>query len=563
MRETLRTLVDVRARRAGSTRLNILLLVFTLFFAAVFVDMVRLQTTDHKKYDALAERNSSRSIPLGPVRASIVDRNGEYLAVDTPKFRQVRILTNGRWEDTEIDFKRASAIAEKGVTKDSYIEAVPRRYYPAGESVSQITGYVGEISKKELRVMRPHGYKPGARIGKSGLEKEYEMRITGAWGRKLLHVDSHGRFLTSPGMKPPTGAGTLKTTIDMRIQNAAYQALRDRGKPGAVVFMNPHTGAVYAMATYPSFDNNTAVGGFDIETWRRLQNDPMHPLINRAMSIAVPLGSVFKMVVATAALEEGVIGEKDTVFCPGWFRLGRRTFKCWKKAGHGNIAIEDAIAHSCDVFFYTMGYKLGVTNIKKYAKILGLGHKTGIDLPGESIGLLPDPEWKKNFRGDIWYDGDTVNYSIGQGFIQVSPLQALVMANVFATHGSVVTPHIVESGYRLPKKLEISKKTIDLVRSGMRGAVVEGTSVRMLRFPYASAGKTGTAEDPPRTDHAWYVGFVPYEDPVFSFVVFVENGGHGSSDALPLALEVLRKTLDMGYFDDKQVSVKSADPEYN
>jgi len=550
MRDTLRTLIDVRARRLASLRLSILLLFFLGLFLVIVVRLVNMQIGESGEYRTKAMENCLRSIPIPPVRAEIVDRRGTTLAVDVPAFRVIKILKNGRWEAEAIEFASAAQIVESGPTPGIFVEAVPMRTYPGGESVAHITGYVGEIGPQELKTWSKVGYRVGDRIGKSGLEREYERDITGERGKRMLFVDSLGRFLDTYGSKPSYGAPKLATTIDLRLQEAAYRALEEQGSPGAALFMEPYSGEILALVTYPSFDNNQAVGGFDPSVWKELQEDPLHPLINRSISISVPIGSVFKPVVASGAIEEGIVELSTRFYCPGYFRLGDRIFRCWETSGHGKLDIFDAIADSCDVAFYNIGHQLGVTKIRNYAKMLGLGRKTGIDLPGEAIGLLPSPEWKKNFRGEVWYEGDTVNLSIGQGFMQASPVQVLVMMNVFATHGRLVTPHLAEGGRKESARVPLKRDTLDIVREGMRQAVLRGTAIRMKWFPVPTAGKTGTAEDPPREEpHAWYAGFAPYENPKLTFAVYVENAGHGSSHALPVAMKVLQKAIEFDYME--------------
>ncbi len=542
--------IDIRARRIGGFRISVLLLIFLLFVAAISIRLADLQVVDGRKYSEMSRLNSLRDIPIRSIRTKIVDRRGAILAVDVPQYKLFKIKQNGYWDEKPITFEEASRYEENGTPPGEYVEAVPTRYYPLGATASHLTGYVGSISPDELSHWRSLGYRPGDRIGKSGVERRYEPKITGLRGKKIVLVDSRGTFIRYLATKPPVGDKPFRCTIDSRLQEEAYRALREAGKRGAVILMDSFTGEILALATYPSFDNNLTTSSLNPDLWSELYNDPSHPLLNRAISISVPLGSVFKIATATAALEEGIV-KPDTVFhCPGGFKFGNTYFKCWTR--HGSIKFVDGIAQSCDVVFYTLGHELGVTRIRKYAKMLGLGRKTDIDLPGESIGLVPDAVWKKHFRKSDWYEGDTISYSIGQGYIQVSPVQALVMANVIATRGLLVTPH-VELGKKCPpERVPISQQTLEIVGMGMRKAVMGGTAARLGRlFEVPAAGKTGTAEDPPRErPHAWFVGFAPFDKPRLTVVAFAENGGHGASDALPLAQRVLSLALKLGYFGD-------------
>ncbi|HOO55414.1 MAG TPA: penicillin-binding protein 2 [bacterium] len=550
MKENPKKQIDIRARRIASFRLSVLMIIVFLIMLLIVGKMIDLQSGNYKHYSRMSSKNSFRDIPIPSVRSSIVDRTGEIVALDIPRYRLIRVLKNGLWEEELLDFAQASHIAENGASPGEYVEAVPKRSYPGGESMAHVTGYVGEVSKEELHRWRNKGYEPGDRIGKSGLEAWYENYLNGSKGKRKFFVDARGNFLGDIDRERPMGGKPLRCTIDTRLQKIAYEELRRNGRKGAVVFMDSRSGELLVLATCPSFEGNLSVEGFSPQAWAGLHDDPENPLLNRAVSVTVPVGSVFKLVVAAAAIQEGIV-KPDTMFsCGGRYELGTRVFRCWKEAGHGKISFVDAIAESCDVVFYQVGRDLGVTKIKKYAKILGFGSKTGVDLPGESIGLLPDPEWKKTFRHSDWYEGDTVNLSIGQGFMQASPIQALVMTNVFATRGMLVTPHLNMDSERKPERVELSEKTIDIVREGMRRAVLSGTAVRLRNFPVSSSGKTGTAEDKPRPDpHAWYVGYAPADRPVLTYAVFVENGGHGSSDALPIAKKVLERAMELGYID--------------
>lgn len=547
---------DVRARRIGGFRMSVLLLSVLVITGLVVVRLVDLQIVNARGYSETARKNCLRDVPIPAMRSAIVDRNGARLAVDIPQYRLVKVRNNGLWDEELIGFEEASSLEENGSSRDQYVEAIPKRTYPAAGAAAHVTGYIGSISPRELKMYGGAGYRPGDRVGKSGLERSYEVRLNGSRGRKILFVNSRGSFLNDLATEAPYSEKPFRCTVDLRLQQAAYSALAEQNKPGALIMMDSNSGEILAMATYPSFNNNLTSDGLHQALWNELKVDPGHPLLNRAISVSVPLGSVFKLVVASGALEEKVITPEQKFHCPGSYSLGRFVFRCWTR--HGSVSLLTAISRSCDVYFYQVGRKLGVTNIKKYAKMLGLGGKTGIDLPGESIGLIPDPEWKKTFRRAEWMEGDTVNMSTGQGYVQVSPVQVLVMANVFATRGYLVRPHLGRDAPRRAVRVKLSPKTIELVRAGMRGAVLGGTCGRFGSLDITSAGKTGTAEDPPRqTPHAWFVGFAPFENPKISYVVFVENGGQGSSDALPLALKVVQRAIELGYFgEDAKIKQK-------
>jgi penicillin-binding protein 2 len=558
MKDTARVRVDVRARRLGSFRLSVLVLAVIILAALVGLRFFELQVVQGRENREKSRLNSLRDIPIRPIRSEIVDRNGTPLAVDVPQYKLFKIKQNGYWDEKTIDFKKASYYEENGTPPGEYVAAIPSRYYPAGATASHLLGYVGQISPEEYAHLKERGYRQTDRVGKTGMERQYELKITGTRGRRVVLVNSQGKFINYLAMELPLGHKPFRCTIDARLQAEAYAALREQNRRGAVIFMDSFTGDVIVLASHPSFDDNVTSEGLHSEVWGRLNNDPEHPLLNRAIGIAAPLGSVFKIATAVAALEEGLV-KPDTVFhCPGGYRLGRTYFKCW--TSHGSIRFVDGIAHSCDVVFYTLGHALGVTRIKKYANMLGLGRKTDIDLPGESIGNVPDPEWKRIFRKSEWYEGDTISYSIGQGYIQISPVQALEMANVLATRGLMVRPRVWAGRAQKIERVKVSERTLDTVRLGMRKAVMAGTAVRLSRFNVPAAGKTGTADDPPRLKpHAWFVGFAPFDKPRLTFAVFVENGGHGASDALPIADRVLKLALKLGFFGD-QYNKKQTSP---
>ena len=436
-------------------------------------------------------------------------------------------------------------IAQNGASAGQFVQPVPRRIYLQGESVAPIVGYLGEINRREIRLFRHRGYGLGDRVGKAGVERWYEAALSGNPGRRVIKINAPGKYLAEHKTYDSERGNPLQLTIDLELQ---------QGKIGGVVFMRPKTGEIVALATSPSFSPEPGPDGLTPMNWSRLATDPLHPLMNRAISSHLPLGSVFKLVVATAALEEGVATPESIFHCGGVYPMkGRPSPRCY--TSHGAIDFVNGISMSCDVVFYTLGIRLGVTKINKYAKMMGLGSKTGIDVPGESVGLIPDEAWKKQFAGGSWTDGDTINLSIGQGDVQITPIQVARMVDVFASDGYLVTPHVARGRGRDGRKLPISEETLSAVRLGMRGAVTHGTCRGVAEFPLPVAAKTGTAETGTRTNkkvsHSWFAGFVPYDNPVLVFAVYIEHGGYGAAAALPVAREVLYKALELGYFDGR------------
>ena len=582
--QLLRNIVDVRARRVGVVRLALLALPFFVLLGMVAAGTARFQFMNRDAALKEARKNMICELPLPPVRGDIRDRNGVLLATDNSDYRIVRLKQNCFWDEvplpadltrkamTNDEFAALSEaqredmekqrfiqvsqfMAGEGNSPELFVQAVPRRVYPGGKHISHIIGYLGEINPSEIRLYRHRGYHQGDRVGKSGVERSHETTLNGAPGRRVIKINAPGQYLADQETIYATRGKDLRLTIDERLQKAAYHALKDHDKIGGVVFMKPD-GQILALATNPSFSSEPGRDGLTPLRWGTLAMAPDHPLVNRAISSHLPLGSVFKLVVATAALETGVATPKTVFHCPGYYVIpGRQSYppKCY--AAHGAIDFINGIALSCDVVFYTLGQKLGVTNIASYAKMMGLGRRTGIDLPGESVGLVPDADWKLNFGdGREWNAGDTINLSIGQGDVQITPIQVARMVNVIASGGKLVTPHVAFEGDWPVKELPIQKSTLDAVRLGMRGAVTHGTCARMSDFDYPVAAKTGTAETGVRgrrkKSHAWFAGFAPYDYPVVTFAVYVEHGGYGAVGALPVAREVLEKAKELGYFKD-------------
>lgn len=580
----LRKMIDAGARRSASFRVSLMFGFFSIAMLAVAFGMVRLQFGRSAEFRAQAESNTFCSIPLPAVRGDITDRNGAVIAADNSDFRVVKTGRNCSWEEIEYlnaaagaahspisplekispedaekfwrgRFNRISALAEMPEEQpDRFVDIVPRRVYPAGEYASHIAGYMGKISPEEIKRFSASGYKDNDRIGKSGLERWYETYINGTRGAREILTDAPGRILSRKRIVYAKKGKPLRLSLDLELQKAAVNAFKRQKKTGAAIFMDTRNGEILAMVSAPGFSPAPGPDGLTPAGWTDLARDPSKPLLNRAVSSSLPLGSVFKLVAAAAALEEKLASKNSVFNCRGYYPLpGRESYPPRCYTTHGPINFINGIAQSCDVVFYTLGQKLGVTKIARYAKLFGLGSKTGIDIPGESVGLVPDEYWKKHFGGGgKWTAGDTINLSIGQGNMQVTPAQVARMVNVFASDGNLVTPHFAREGNWTPVKLPISKQTLAVVRAGMRGAVLNGTCRGMMQFPVPSAAKTGTAQTGtmanPLKSHSWFAGFVPYGTPVITFAVYVEHGGYGAEAALPIAREILAKALDLGYF---------------
>ena len=328
-------------------------------------------------------------------------------------------------------------------------------------------------------------------------------------------------------------------------------------KNGAVIVSEPFTGRILAMDSHPDYNPNIFTEQLTVTQWQEIAQNKDNVLNNRNIQSVYPPGSVFKLITAIAALEEGVVNKNSKVYCPGYYQLGNLLFKCWKEHGHGNQAIVEAIANSCNVFFYTIGQKLGIDKLNYYASLMGFGEKIGIDLPGEQEGLLPSEDWKRKTINEQWYPGDTVNLSIGQGFLLVTPLQIHNMLCLIANDGLYLRLHNVEkiisqSGEiirefkpELIKKIDISQETFRIIKEGMKKVVESGTGRLANIEEVKIAGKTGTAQNPQGENHAWFIGFAPYDKPEICVTILVENGGDGSAAAAPVAAKIIQKYFQL------------------
>jgi penicillin-binding protein 2 len=456
----------------------------------------------------------------------------------------------------------------------------PRRHYVEGDLAAHLLGYIGEIQRRQLERRAYAGYRPGEVIGQVGIEKLLERDLRGRQGGRNLVVDVAGRILKELDEELPVPGRTVTLTIDLDLQRAAEEAflpdvLGGPGKLGALVAMDVRNGDILALVSEPSYDPNDFAGGIDAETWEQLATDEWRPIQNRAISGQYPPGSAHKPIVAAAALQEGVIDPDERVFCPGHFRLGRRTYRCWRREGHGLVDLREAIKNSCDVYFYQLGLRVGIDRLAVIARGFGLGRRTGIALGHEQPGLVPTSAWKEKQIGEIWMKGETVSASIGQGFNLVTPLQMAVTYAAIANGGKVLRPRLVLSaeardGSLAPGPAPEVRGTVPVDPARLARVVdaleavvgEEGGTARRARIPGVRvAGKTGTAQvvrlkitedleadEVPFQfrDHAWFVGFAPAEAPEIVVATLVEHGGHGGSAAAPITQRVLA-----AYFEKK------------
>ncbi len=463
------------------------------------------------------------------------------------------------------------------------VEVRPRREYPSAALVSQVLGYVGAIPAEDREYYLDQAseeYTLSDRVGLMGVELTYEGELRGRKGLKHIEVDAFEREIQTLAIDPPEPGQNLVLSLDLDLQLAAEEALREgmrrvNSTAGVVIAMQPQTGEILAMVSLPSYDNNLFAKGITIEDYEQLSADPERPLVNHAIGGQYPPGSTFKVIPAAAGLQEKVIDLKTRIKCAGKMLVPNKYFPddptkaqpfvCWTPWGHGTIGVEEAIAQSCDIFFYQVGggfedfAGLGMERLRAYARAFGLGERTGIALPGESTGLVPDDVWKRVNYGESWVTGDTYNAVIGQGYILVTPLQLLNATVAVANGGTLYRPQVVRQildsegnvvrGFvpEIIRKVPVSAENLAIVREGMRAAVTRGTAHRVNLTEIAVAGKTGTAEYPGPRDaegnlptHAWFTAFAPYENPEIALLVFVSGGHEGAKVAVPIAAQILR-----------------------
>jgi len=593
-------------------KLKVLAWLVMAAFALLILRLWYLQVINGEALRQRSENNRIRVQEIKPLRGLILDAKGRILVDNQPSF-DVSIIPEATKDITAVlaklddlhvqsDAQRYQKVAstttnrpfvpvklEQNIGRDKLavvetnslnlpgviIDIVPVRKYIYGPTMAHILGYVGEISNAELATETYRGYKSGDIVGKYGIERYLDEYLRGKSGGEQVEVNVDGRKLKILGRVDSVPGYNVVLTIDADLQKISRDAFT--GLEGVVAVMNPQDGSILAMVSKPSFDPNLFNRGITEDNWTRLSTDPLSPMQNRVISGQYPPGSTYKLIVAAAALEEGLITEETTFTCNGRFRMGNRTFRCWKKRGHGSVNLHRGIVESCDVYFYNLGALLGVDKLAEYSRKFGLGSKTGIILPGERGGLVPTKDWKLRRFQEPWQKGETISVSIGQGFLLVTPLQLLNAYSTIANGGTLYKPRIVREIKTargemikefLPEKkgaLPFKREHIDMLREALWGVVNEshGTG-RALRRPERDvSGKTGTAqvirmpdddEDVKSEevrykfrDHALFVCFAPFDDPEIAVVVIVEHGGHGGSAAAPVA----RKIVDW-YFEHKE-----------
>jgi penicillin-binding protein 2 len=582
---------------------------FVLFcFALLFARFFWLQVIQHDYYQTRAEENRISLVPVVPNRGLIVDRNGvvlarnysaytleivpskvknldetidelakilEVQAKDRKRFHKL-LAESKNFESLPIrtrlsDEEVAKFIAHRYRFPGVEIKARLFRQYPAGAFASHLLGYIGRVNDRDLEKIEEReaedNYRGTEHFGKTGLEQHYEFELHGVTGFEQVEVDSGGRAVRTLARTAPVPGNNLTLTVDARLQQIAEQAFGDR--KGALVAIEPSTGGILALVSVPNYDPNLFVDGIDSQNWDMLNTSPDKPMVNRALNGAYPPGSTFKPFMALAALTLGKRRPEQAISDPGFFNFGGHTFRDDKKGGHGSVDMYKSIVHSCDTYYYMLANDLGIDNIAGFMGSLGLGSRTGVDVEGESEGVLPSQEWKrKRFKKpeqQKWYAGETISIGIGQGYNAYTPIQLAQATAILANNGVVFRPHLVRhitdarTGAKTPveprpvRTLPWKQEHIDVIKNAMVGVNKEGTGARAFAgAEYVAAGKTGTAQvfslkgsqykegtvKKELRDHALFIAFAPADEPKIALAVLVENGGFGAQAAAPIARQV-------------------------
>lgn len=577
-------------------KLRLFFFAMAILLSLVLVKSFWLQVVSGDRYFVLAENNRIKTQYSKAHRGIIYDRNGKALVNNLFGF-SISIapseLPKDETEKNEI-LDRVSAITQiarqeiagklegaesryfqpvlirAGIPYDQAVllkiddlpgvrlDIASWRLYLGGESLSHVLGYIGKISPEEYETFRSE-YLLDDNIGKAGLEKQYEKYLRGVHGQKKIEVDALGREKKIISQKEFISGDSLMLSIDAELQEKAYAVMKDKlpqGK-GSVIISDPRDGSILALVDYPSYDNNLFTGGINISEYDKLLNDERKPLFARSVFGEYPSGSTIKPVVAAGALQEGIASKNTTVSSSGGIYVGQWSFPDWKAGGHGVTNVTKAIAWSVNTYFYYVGggygnFKgLGLDGLVKYFKMFGLDEITGIDLPGERDGFVPTAEWKTEMTGEPWYIGDTYHLSIGQGDLLVTPLQVNNYTSAIANGGKLYTPHLAKGvihpdgmsedfSPKLIREISVDPENLKTVREGMRETVSYGSARSLDSLPVLVAGKTGTAQwHKDKPNHAWFTGFAPYDNPNFVITILVEEGGEGSSVAVPIAKEIM------------------------
>ncbi len=565
--------------------------IVTALFLFLALRLFYFQVISGEEYRAHSERNRIRPVVLEAPRGLILDRNGVVLAENRASYtiaaapfeisdetvdylgqltgqhveairKRVRDPALNRFNPTpvqrDVSFEIASRVEEHLLDLPGVIvQITPSRMYGMGKMASHVLGYVSEMNPQELEELKDSGYRSGDIIGKLGVERTFERHLRGQNGLEFMEVNARGEELGPlPGMPVllPESGKNVYLTLDARIQSVAEEAIPD-SLAGALVAMDPTSGAVIAIVSRPGYDPNLFADGIAQSVWDALRNHPLMPLLDRSRDGQYPPASTMKIVTAAAALEEGLVTPTTVMrSCNRGYRFGSRWAGCWN-SGHGAMSFRDATVHSCDVYYYQTGYRLGLDLWGRYARGFGFGAPTGFDAGGEQHGLVPDSTYYDPAKNRPWTPGKMLNLAIGQGELLVTPLQMAVMTAAVANGGVLYRPHILNhvesadgetlesSAPTIRDRLPISRETLDLIQDALIAVVNEGTG-RRVSLPYAQvAGKTGTAENPHGLDHSWFIGYAPADSPRIAVAAIMENAP--SSSAVPVVAQVIDAYLSL------------------
>lgn len=583
-------------------RLFILRVGLLLVVALLGLRLWHLQIREGPYYRDLSENNRTRLVLLEPARGLIYDRHGVLLANNVPSFslyvtledvkdREILIqqLTELLGLDPALVRKKMAAkgskliprkIKDRMTLRDAtlveshrldmpgvMIQVESQRNYPGGVTAAHLLGYVGEISADQLEKPEFLDLHQGSIVGQYGVEKSYDRHMRGMAGQKSVEVDALGHEKKASVVERPQAGNDLYLTIDVRLQKVAEDLLGE--EQGAIVALDPNSGDILAMASRPGFDPNVLSRELTAKQWVEIVQDEGRPLNNRASQGQYPPGSTFKIPMAVAALETKTMSPSSTVFCNGGYQFGKRLYHDWKASGHGYIDLHNALVHSCDVYFYTIGQRMGIDVMAEFGKDFGLGKVTGVELPSERSGIMPSTAWKQKAKNEQWLPGETISAAIGQGYVTVTPLQMASLVGTVANDGVNYRPRLVQavmdrtSGnlQELPAvprgKINAKPETFRVIKDALADVVAKGTATKAKSSMVTIGGKTGTAqvaalrtgpeENIPKKfrDHAWFVAFAPVDSPKIAVAVLAEHMGHGGAAAAPLAKEVIETYMKL------------------
>jgi penicillin-binding protein 2 len=587
-------------RRSLALRLSSIQYMMAAVFVLLAVAFWVFQVAHHQKYKTIANENHTRKLPLPAPRGVLFDRHGTVLVENHNTFKVALVREQSRDLNATLGILARATGVDEAVLHErvnrrrrepSYrpivlidnasreqviavnvrkaelgaaivVQEVPTRKYPTSDMAAHLFGYVGEITEGQLSRPEYEGIEAGAIVGQSGVERAFNRMLMGEDGDKYVVVNSLGREISTLEEQPPLEGRRVQLTIDADLQRAAEDAFRHFGYNGAAVVLDPGSGEVLSLVSLPAFDPNKFAVGIDRTSWSALITDRLKPLQNRALQATYSPGSTFKIVVAAAALEEGLVKPDHRVYCGGGGVFHGRYFQCHRREGHGSLDMRHAMEKSCNVYFYALGNMLGVDRIHKWASLLGLGERNRIDLPNEVSGLVPSTEWKRRVMKERWYAGETISVAIGQGQVNVTPLSQAVMMMTIANGGTRYTPHVLkavddgEGWGDVPAPPPLSRvamkdSTIKALHDGLWMAVNAAGTGGRARIPGRHvSGKTGTAQvislQGARAmrgkidvrDHGWFVFFAPRDNPVLAGVIFAEHSERGSA-AAPIAKHVI------------------------